>query len=263
MAWKSINHKSYYYHMVRYNGQIRSAYIPADQADEYERATQARKADRLARRQELSDLRARIAVEEQPLIAYHNMLVTLYSFWKESNGFHRHGNTWRRTGPITRRTLLMNKSAFIDIQKAIAAELARRAVADGKVNEFVETYNGHADQNSLKCLLHVAPGDDRTKEAFRLRVEQLKDSLAGPNPSALVDIMATRVAIGWLDVYLADGIYYMWMSGHDIEQATYFDRRRGRATRRLIQAVKCLADIQRIKPDDVNARLPRFEFAMN
>jgi hypothetical protein len=262
MAWKSINNIRYYYHMFRRNGQIRSAYVPADQADEYERATQARKAERLARRQELAELRAKIAFDERPIIDYNNTLASLYETYKISEGYHIHNRSWRKTDNIYRKRG-MTIPSHEQIDREIAAELARRAVAAGQVNDFIYKYNGHADQNSLRCLLHVAPADAKTKEAFRLRVEQLKDSLAGPNSTALVDIMAMRVAIGWLDVYLADSIYYMWMDGHDIEYATYFDKRRGRATRRLIQAVKCLADIQRIKVSDVNARLPRFEFAVS
>ena len=73
--------------------------------------------------------------------------------------------------------------------------------------------------------------------------------------------MATRVAIGWLDTYIADSIFYLWADGQDIERATYYDKRRGRAARRLIQAVKCLSDIQRVAPAEIQSRLPRFEIA--
>lgn len=260
MGWKTINNKRYYYHMFKHNGSVRSRYVPADLAEYFERETRARKAARQDHRDQLAKLRAKIAVEEQPLIDYDAAMASLYAAYKISEGYHLHSRSWRRTDPIYRRRG-MNIQSPEERSRDIAAEMARRAVAAGEVQGFIDKYHGHADQNSLACLLRVIAVNDKAKEAYRLRVKQLAESLAGSNPTAIVKIMAMRVAVGWLDVYLSDSIYYMWMDGHDIERATYFDERRGRAARRLIQAVKCLADVQRIKVGDVNTRLPRFEFA--
>ena len=147
------------------------------------------------------------------------------------------------------------------IEKAAAAELDRRAKASGNVKAFIDQYNGHADKNAVEHLLYASSLPETTKAAYRLKVEELKNSLAGPNPSALVEIMASRVAIGWLDTYTADSVFYLWADGDDIERTTYLDKRRGRAARRLIQAVRCLSDIQRVTPAEIHSRLPRFEIA--
>ena len=265
MSYEMRSGKRVYYHRTKVNGRVISRYLGTGvEGEAIDRAVQARKADGANRRKQLADLRAQIADEEQPFIDFHNTLDLLYSNFKVSEGYHKHLREWRKTGPLTRRTLLVDKSQPIDIfaiEKAAAAELERRARASGDVKAFIDQYKGHADKNAVEHLLHVSSLPESTKTAYRLKVEELKKSLAGPEPSALVEIMATRVAIGWLDTYTADSVFYLWADGQDIERATYYDKRRGRAARRLLQAVKCLSDIQRVAPAEIHSRLPRFEIA--
>ena len=130
-----------------------------------------------------------------------------------------------------------------------------------EVYKFIDENGGHADKRGARILLLSTELSEKTKAAYRLRVQQLKVQLCGSDPSPIVELMAGRVALAWLDAYLADGIYYLWSDGVAPEMAEFHDKRRGRAGRRLIAAVKALADVQRVKADVVHQRITRFDFA--
>jgi len=146
-----------------------------------------------------------------------------------------------------------------DVHKAIEREKARREFADGNVKQLIKKYGGNAYTNAFECLLTMMTVNEHSKQAFREKAKLLKVALVGQEPSAIVSMMVQRVILGWLDVHYADALFYVSSHDSDLARVDYLDRRRHRAARRLNQAVKCLADVQRTTTEVVHNRISRFD----
>ncbi len=94
----------------------------------------------------------------------------------------------------------------------------------------------------------------RGKQAIRNRVDELRHALAGPTPNAIEALLAERAALCWLDVYLCDYAAIASAPGF-VHQPAFEarDRRRSRADRRFLNALKTLAVVRRLKLPDLLA----------
>jgi len=82
---------------------------------------------------------------------------------------------------------------------------------------------------------------------------QLREQLAGPNPSVLVQLLAERVVIAWVFATWADAQYVMLVDRLQPPLAKMHFQRMSLGQRNLMAAVKTLAKVRRVKMPDVLA----------
>jgi hypothetical protein len=260
MGWKTINNIRYYYHMTTLNGVTQSTYKGNDiKAIICEYRVAQRRAAREQRKANNAALVAQIELDEQSLVQYHTSMTELYRAWKIAEGFYLHSGTWRKRGVITRRRLMLMSPD--EMRKAIEQEKVRREFAAGDVDQLIKRYRGNPAITALECLLSaIGPDAYHHQEACRRKFRKLRKALAGVDPSPIVELLASRVALSWFDVHFADASFYVRMNLDDFALVESYDRRRHRAARRLNQAIKQLADVQHTTSSEVRGRMPRFEF---
>ena len=101
---------------------------------------------------------------------------------------------------------------------------------------------GHARD----ALLALASGKSLlARESIKRRMEQLQADLGGPAPSALEKLLVERVAICWLQTYLAD-LDAVQKDKADTLQASHAQRRQSAAQARYLSAIKQLALIRKL-----------------
>jgi hypothetical protein len=245
MGWKTINNRRYYYHMTTLNGVTHSTYIGNGiEAIMCESLVAERKTAREHRKADNAALVAQIKLDEQPLIQYHKSMTDLYRAWKIAEGFHLHSGVWRKRGMVTRRLIMtplfdniMPPSNY-EIMKAIEKEKVRREFEAGDVDRLIKKYRGNPAVTALECLLSaIGPDAYYHQEACRRKFRKLRQALAGPDPTPIVELLASRVALAWFDVHFADASFYVRMNLDDFALVESYDRRRHRASRRLNQAI--------------------------
>jgi hypothetical protein len=250
VGWKTIKGRSHYYHMINDHGQIKSVYIKNQDVDAIDGAIQERKQGRLAR----IALRKRLDKAEQPIIALSDAALIIYIKYKYLTGYHLHKRQWRK-----QRARHMLSPDEIGMQ--LDRERARREFESGDEDALIRKYGAEPAHVALECLLASMSTNEYHKEACRHQFSRLKRKLlARRDPSTIESLMASRVALDWIDVHYADAWFYMSTTDLDIKAVDLLDRRRTRAARRLTRSVKCLADLQRTTVESVSRRMPRFEF---
>lgn len=91
--------------------------------------------------------------------------------------------------------------------------------------------------NSGKALL--------TKDRIQSHLRLMQQDLAGPAPDPLERLLVERILTCWLEVQWYD---YLYISSDNIalDLGEYYQRRQDRAHKRLLSAVKTLAQIRRL-----------------
>jgi hypothetical protein len=94
-------------------------------------------------------------------------------------------------------------------------------------------------------------------ECIRRRMEELQADLAGPTPSVLEKLLVERIAICWLQTYLAD-LDALQKDRVDSLQASHAQRRVSTAQARYLAAIKQLAVVRKLlKPSPTTLDLLR------
>jgi hypothetical protein len=253
MGWTSkYNGRKYYYQTIRstdgtfirlYKGNGEEA---RRIAEEVENRRSSRKA-RLALQEQLDQA-------ENPVSNFAHACQKAYVEYKTVLGYYLHKREWRKWGA-------RHMPSRDEIQKLLDRERARRQFESGDEDALIKKYFADPPHVALECLLKSMPTNEYNKEAYRHQFACLKRKLlAGRDPSAIEGLMASRVALDWIDVYWADAWFYLSTNDSDIKAVDLLDRRRSRAARRLTRSIKCLADLQKTTEESVSRRMPRFEF---
>lgn len=74
-------------------------------------------------------------------------------------------------------------------------------------------------------------------------VAAFEEELTGPHPSALERVLAERVVVSWLEVHTLDPVLTE-RKEMTLAQAAFFDKRRDRAHRRLLAAIRTLVGVR-------------------
>ena len=105
---------------------------------------------------------------------------------------------------------------------------------------------GDLGRRAKDAWIERATGEDALQRETLMRyVAALEQEFAGPQPSALERLLAERVLVSWLEVHTLDPV----LTGKKemtLAQASFFDRRRDRAHRRLLSAIRTLATVRRL-----------------
>ena len=83
------------------------------------------------------------------------------------------------------------------------------------------------------------------KELLRRQVERLRNALAGEDPTLIEYLLSERAALCWIDVHCCDLDVIAAERGGQSSRAAYHDRRRDRAHRRYLSALRSLASVRR------------------
>lgn len=107
---------------------------------------------------------------------------------------------------------------------------------------------GNLGRQAEIALVRVAAGDNPVvREAIVRKLDTLRRDVAGQHPSVLERLLADRIAISWLSLTVAEGIYHQAMERR-LSQSddTFYQQRIERAQRRYLGAIKALAQVRKL-----------------
>jgi hypothetical protein len=102
----------------------------------------------------------------------------------------------------------------------------------------------------------VAGNDLAVFEATERKLAEVRDELAGPNPTAIERLLAERAAICWFLVHRYESVY---ANAKDltIRQGEYHQRRIDRAHKRYLSALKTLAAVRKLALPAIQVNIAR------
>jgi hypothetical protein len=166
----------------------------------------------------------------------------LFQVAMEAAGWYQHYRQCRRKGKITMGKRKQILSLGFVPGPEMEAAIARRLFADDD-GTLVDTHGPSIARNPENALISRVTDDRRQQEAFGRKLALLKTDLAGPNPTAIVKLLPTRVVLCWLDAYYMDMLSFLALQTEsvDFSLSDYYQRRPSRAHRRLNSACKIFA----------------------
>lgn len=132
-----------------------------------------------------------------------------------------------------------------------------RAWLDAMPDRAIGALNGDPARWAEEALVdRVGRDNPAIREATARRIAQVRDELAGPDPSPIERLLAARVAFCWCDAHEVD-----W---HDISagrtertlnEHRLWQMKRDRAHRRLLSSVQALAAVRRLPPPSLRVNV--------
>jgi hypothetical protein len=212
--------------------------------------------DRESRReQHLADQAAERALIEQSRAA-----TALVRLVMQAVGYRLHHRQWRRS--MSKQPRELGDLMPVLIGRAMAGDLAvlpaLRTFLDGFAasessggagyRAVLEVLGGDPATRAQEALIGWAVGQDLAAgEALRRRIAQVRADLAGPDASPLERLLCENLALAWADAHLAAERAYR-AAALTLTEADQVERRRDRAQRRLIAAIKALDLLRRVMP---------------
>ncbi len=100
-----------------------------------------------------------------------------------------------------------------------------------------------------RSLVQRFSGDDPlVQEAIPPQLKAKREELAGPEPSALEQLLAERIVACWLQLQYAEAIYAQNLENMNMVQSEYHQRRIDRLHKRYLSSIKTLAQIRKLSP---------------
>ncbi len=132
-----------------------------------------------------------------------------------------------------------NRKAVPEIREILheSPDLAWRLMDLGNVTEwhFIERMSKEKDLAS--------------REMITRQLANMREEIAGDNPSSVERLLAERIVATWLQIQLFEGLYAINMSkSMTIAQAEYHQKRLDRAYRRHLSAIRTLAQVRKMGP---------------
>jgi hypothetical protein len=139
---------------------------------------------------------------------------------------------------------------------AVRAEQAKRTFDNSPdPAALIELHQGDPSKTSMELLIHLLSLEEFQREALRRQGQRRREELAGPDPSAIERTLADRVVVCEFDL----SYYNICVIKADIfEQkatAELYDRRRHRAHKRLMSALRTLAIVRRLGLPETQAKV--------
>ena len=105
---------------------------------------------------------------------------------------------------------------------------------------------GDLGRLATTAWIDLATGDNLLRrEALTRQVAVLEREIAGPSPSVLERLLAERIVVCWLELNYLE-LALTSKGERPLRQAEYYDRRKDRAHRRYLSAIRSLATIRRL-----------------
>ena len=104
-------------------------------------------------------------------------------------------------------------------------------------------------RNVERSIIEKMSGDDVfTQEALPRNLKEMREEIAGENPSPLERLLSERIAVCWLELQYFQAIYAQNMGELTITQSDYHQRRIDKAHRRYLSSIKALAQVRKMGP---------------
>ena len=88
--------------------------------------------------------------------------------------------------------------------------------------------------------------DPVKKKSLTITLKQMREELAGPNPSPLETLGAERVVSCWLQLHYAELLYECNLPKIVLTEDDYYQRRLDRLHRRYLSAMRSLAQVRKL-----------------
>jgi hypothetical protein len=254
MALVQRGNHTYFYQSVRDGHKVHSVYIARDglaeamaYLDERER-DRRRRASRADEKRWSRERRSWNNLEENTA-CYKKLVDSVFTTSMMIMGYHLHKRTWRprRMSPEQRKAAIQRYHDFWDRAAkgdlSTLAELKRHF--DAVPELYISIFRGDLAARVVEAILDRIAGKDlRQREAIRKKAEQYQRSLADRLAPPIETILAERCAVLYLAAYEADLFMYENMSELSTKRAEFHERRRDRANKRFLSALKALALMQ-------------------
>ena len=128
-----------------------------------------------------------------------------------------------------------DEDAIADMERSLELipSIARKF---GNLNILVE--QGFVERSS--------GGNPVKRKSVTLTLEQMREDLAGPNPSPLEILGAERIASCWLQLHYAELIYEQNLPNLSLERDDYHQKRLDRLHKRYLSAMRSLAQVRKL-----------------
>lgn len=119
---------------------------------------------------------------------------------------------------------------------------------------------GNLAQQAERSMVKWVVGDNAfLQESLKWKLSDLRQELTGPEATPLERMLAERVAICWLQAYHADDklAHDIREGGMSFEAIEFYQRWQDRSHRRLLQAIKSLAQVRRLLAPTVQVNIAK------
>jgi hypothetical protein len=265
MPWKTRKGSRYYYRSIRDGDRVRTEYIGAgpaaeliaqvDRLDPLERERSAEAWRECRRADEAADRSAALAFGRVELVARAAL---------EAAGFHRHRRQWRRgrMGELSKAPDAAGPPGMPGARAEILDVLTRAAGGDESAMprlremfrddpaRMIKVSGGDlAAQVEAGVIRRLAGANLGAAHALELKLQSLREELAGPDAPAIERLLAERVALGYLDCHAWELYHDTAMraaEGLTFRQAAHYQRMRDRAHGRYMKAMRTLAAVRKL-----------------
>jgi hypothetical protein len=133
------------------------------------------------------------------------------------------------------RVHVVDEDAIADMEKSLELipAIARKF---GNLNLMVE--QGFVDRTSV--------GNPVKQKSLKITLEQMREELAGSNPSPLEILGAECVASCWLQLHYAELLYDQELPKLTLSQDDYYQKRLDRLHRRYLSSMRSLAQVRKL-----------------
>ena len=200
---------------------------------------------------------------EQRVVDYYHEVENIFRQSMAVAGYYLHHRQWRKKGRITMpnrdQIPFHGEIQLPPLPEAIAtqmrAEIAKRMFDDSQnPDALIEFYNGDPSKNYLELIMSDLSSDENQIEAFRRKARKMTEELRGRNPTPIEKLLVERIVTCDFDVACSDIEARNHCDYDDGATAAFYDRRRNRAHKRLISALKALATIRRLALPEMQSR---------
>ncbi len=104
-------------------------------------------------------------------------------------------------------------------------------------------------RNAERSIVKSMSGDDLfSQEAIPRNLKEMREQIAGENPSTLECLLAERITVCWLQLQYYETVYAQNLHKFTITQSEYHQKRIDKAHRRYLSAIRTLAQIRKMGP---------------
>jgi hypothetical protein len=108
--------------------------------------------------------------------------------------------------------------------------------------EVYQLFRDLADRVRRALIYQFAPHDRLDRELFEKEVGRVRAELIGPAPTVVERLLAERVAVGWLEVHIAE--YRLAVA--DWDGRPHWQKQADHSQRRFLAALRLLAAVRRL-----------------